>query len=90
MANHKSALKRNRQAHLARVRNKSNRTRVKNVIRTVDEAIGEQSVEMAQAALKLAIPVIQSASTKGAFHKKNASRKVSRLTKRVNALAASA
>ncbi len=90
MANHKSALKRNRQAQLGRVRNKANRTRVKNVIRAVDEAIGEKSVETAQAALKLAIPAIQKAASKGAFHKKNASRKVSRLTKRVNAFAASA
>ena len=88
MANHKSALKRNRQAQLGRVRNKANRTRVKNVIRAVDEAIGEKSVETAQAALKLAIPAIQKAASKGAFHKKNASRKVSRLTKRVNAFAA--
>ncbi|OIP49623.1 MAG: 30S ribosomal protein S20 [Desulfobacterales bacterium CG2_30_60_27] len=90
MANHKSALKRNRQAQLGRVRNKANRTRVKNVVRAVDEAIGEKSVEMAQAALKLAIPAIQKAASKGAFHKKNASRKVSRLTKRVNAFAATA
>jgi len=90
LANHKSALKRNRQAQLGRVRNKANRTRVKNVVRAVDEAIGEKSVEMAQAALKLAIPAIQKAASKGAFHKKNASRKVSRLTKRVNAFAATA
>jgi len=83
-------LKRNRQAQLGRVRNKANRTRVKNVVRAVDEAIGEKSVEMAQAALKLAIPAIQKAASKGAFHKKNASRKVSRLTKRVNAFAATA
>jgi len=59
-------------------------------VRAVDEAIGEKSVEMAQAALKLAIPAIQKAASKGAFHKKNASRKVSRLTKRVNAFAATA
>jgi small subunit ribosomal protein S20 len=90
LANHKSALKRNRQSQIRRARNKSNRTKVKNVIRAVDEAIDENSVDKAQEALKQAIPVIQRASVKGAMHKKNASRKVSRLTKRVNVFAASA
>ncbi|MDA8166114.1 MAG: 30S ribosomal protein S20 [Desulfobacteraceae bacterium] len=85
MANHKSALKRNRQNQKARLRNRSNRTRVKTAIKAIEAAIGEQSVEKAQAALKAAIPVIDKAAVKGAYHKKNASRKVSRLTKRVNA-----
>jgi small subunit ribosomal protein S20 len=42
------------------------------------------SVEMAQEALKVAIPVIAKTGGKGTIHKKNASRKVSRLTKGVN------
>ena len=85
MANHKSALKRNRQSQLRRSRNRINRTRMRTVVKEVNEAIEQQSVDKAQDALKAAIPVIQKTAVKGAIHKKNASRKVSRLTKRVNA-----
>jgi small subunit ribosomal protein S20 len=85
LANHKSALKRNRQNQKARLRNRSNRSRVKTAIKAIQTAIEEQSVEKAQEALKAAIPVIDKAAVKGAYHKKNASRKVSRLTRRVNA-----
>lgn len=85
MANHKSALKRERQSLRRRERNRANKTKIKtlskNVLAAIDEA---KSPEQAQAALKIAIPVIQKTATKGTIHKKNASRKVSRLTKRVN------
>lgn len=84
MANHKSAEKRNRQSQLARLRNRVNKSRMKNVIRTVNEAIAAGSEEEAKAALLKAIPVIAKTASKGTVHKKNASRKVSRLTKRVN------
>ncbi len=84
MANHKSAEKRNRQSQLARLRNRMNKSRMKNVIRTVNEAIAAGSEEEAKAALLKAIPVIAKTASKGTVHKKNASRKVSRLTKRVN------
>lgn len=89
MANHKSALKRNRQNQKRRLRNRSNRSRVKTAIRAINEAIEEQSIEKAQEALKAAIPVIDKVAAKGAYHRKNASRKVSRLTKRVNAFTSS-
>ncbi len=86
MANHKSAEKRNRQATVQRMRNRAIKTRMKNTIRLVDEAIAAGSVEEAREALKLAIPVIAKTGAKGTIHKKNASRKVSRLTKRVNSM----
>ncbi|MEJ2690982.1 MAG: 30S ribosomal protein S20 [Deltaproteobacteria bacterium] len=86
MANHKSALKRDRQSQQRRLRNRNNRTQVKNAIRKINEAVAAQSVEGAQEALRSAIPVIDRAAVKGAIHKKNASRKVSRLTRKVNAL----
>jgi small subunit ribosomal protein S20 len=63
---------------------------MKNMIKAVDEAIAENSADKAQETLKAAIPVIQKTAVKGAIHKKNASRKVSRLTKRVNAFVNSA
>ncbi|MCB2182247.1 MAG: 30S ribosomal protein S20 [Desulfobulbaceae bacterium] len=89
MANHKSAMKRNRQSILRRARNRANNSMIKTAIKAVDAAIEAQSVEDAQAALKTAIPIIQKGASKGTLHKKNASRKVSRLTKRVNAFVAS-
>ncbi len=89
MANHKSALKRNRQSLLRRDRNRANRTKVKTAVKRIDAAIEVESVEKAQEALVAAVPIIERASVKGAFHKKTASRKVSRLTKRVNKFAGS-
>jgi len=85
LANHKSALKRNRQSLVRRDRNRANRTKVKTAEKRIDAAIEvEGSIEKAQEALLAAVPIIERASVKGAFHKKTASRKVSRLTKRVN------
>lgn len=90
MANHKSAIKRNKQSLLRRDRNRANRTKVKTAIKKVDAAMEvEASVEKAQEALLAAVPIIERAAVKGAFHKKAASRKVSRLTKRVNKFAGS-
>lgn len=86
MANHKSALKRNRQSLERRARNRANKSRMKTAIKSIDTAINEaKSAEKAQQALVAAIPEICRAAVKGTIHKRNASRKVSRLTKRVNA-----
>ncbi|MCG2823930.1 MAG: 30S ribosomal protein S20 [Desulfurivibrionaceae bacterium] len=90
MANHKSAEKRNRQNQLQRLRNRSNKSKMKGVVKKVLEAIELKSGDQAQEALKAAIPVIEKTAVKGSIHKKNASRKVSRLTKRVNALLSAA
>ncbi len=90
MANHKSAEKRNRQSLVRRARNRINKTRMKNCIRTVEEAIAAGSIEQAREALQLAVPVIAKTASKGTIHKRNASRKVSRLTLRVNAMQAAA
>ncbi len=85
MANHKSALKRNRQSLARRARNRANKTRLKTAIQAVDAAIAsEQNADTVQEALVTAVPIIQRAAVKGTLHKKNAARKVSRLTKRVN------
>ena len=89
MANHKSAVKRNRQSIVRRTRNRSIKTRMKGVVKEVYAAMAENSVEKTREALKVAIPVIDKTAVKGTLHKKNASRKVSRLTKKVNAFVAS-
>lgn len=90
MANHKSAIKRNKQNTVCRARNRAIRTKMKTCIKRIDTAIEENSLDNAHLALKEAIPVIMKAASKGTLKKENASRKVSRLTKRVNQFAASA
>jgi len=90
VANHKSAEKRNRQSQVRRLRNRANRTHMRNAIKAVDTAIASGSEEDAKSALSTAVPIIAKTATKGTIHKKNASRKVSRLTKRVNKMQATA
>ncbi|HIJ68525.1 MAG TPA: 30S ribosomal protein S20 [Deltaproteobacteria bacterium] len=86
MANHKSAIKRARQSEEQRVRNRSRKTRMKNVIRDLDEVIAGKSPEKAAEELKKAVSVIAKTASKGVIHKNTASRKISRLTRAVNAL----
>ncbi|THB71801.1 MAG: 30S ribosomal protein S20 [Desulfobulbaceae bacterium] len=88
MANHKSAEKRNRQAQVRRLRNRMNKSKMKTVVRTLNEAIEAGSADEAKEALKVAVPVIAKTASKGTIHRKTASRKISRLTKRVNSLEA--
>ena len=88
MANHKSAEKRNRQAQDKRMRNRANRSKMKTVIKNLNEAIEAGNGEEAKTALASAVPVIAKTASKGTIHKKNASRKISRLTKKVNQLEA--
>ena len=90
MANHKSAEKRNRQAQVRRLRNRSNKQRMKTYIHKLDEAIATGVEADAQAALRDVTSVIAKAASKGTIHKKTASRKISRLTKRVKAMGATA
>lgn len=84
MANHKSAEKRDRQSKVRRLRNRMNKSAMKTAVREVEIALAAGSEEQAKTALQTAIPVIYKTATKGAIHQKNAARKVSRLTKRVN------
>ena len=90
MANHKSAEKRNRQSQIRRMRNRINRTKMKTVVKSLNSAIESGSVDEAKQALTVAVPVIAKTASKGTIHKKNASRKISRLTRKVNAMEASA
>ncbi|MFC1828752.1 30S ribosomal protein S20 [Thermodesulfobacteriota bacterium] len=88
MANHKSAEKRARQNLNRRMRNKVSKTRVKNVIKEVQDAVNENSPETAQSKLNAAKSVIDRAAKKGVIHKNTAARKISRLSKRVDAISA--
>ncbi len=85
MANHKSALKRARQSEIRRIRNKATKTRVKNIIKDLEQAIEEGSSEIT-AKLNTAKSVIDRASKKGVIHANNAGRKISRLTRLANSV----
>lgn len=88
MANHKSAVKSIRKAARRTEINKNRVSRVRTFIRKVEEAIAEGVKEPAHIALKDAEKEIMRGVTKGIIHHNTASRKVSRLFKRVKALGA--
>jgi small subunit ribosomal protein S20 len=56
-------------------------------VRKVEDAIAAKDADAAAAALRGAEPLIARAAQKGILHKNAASRKISRLAKRVKALA---
>ena len=86
MANHKSALKRARQNINRRTRNRSAKTQIKNVVKDVQTAIDENAKEAALEKLNTAKSAIDDTASKGIIHKNTAARRISRLTKRVNAI----
>ncbi|HAU84091.1 MAG TPA: 30S ribosomal protein S20 [Lachnospiraceae bacterium] len=87
MANIKSAKKRILVNQTKAERNKAIKSKVKTSIKKVYAAIDANDAEAAKAALKDATVEIDKAASKGVYHKKNASRKVSRLSVAVNKLA---
>jgi small subunit ribosomal protein S20 len=86
MANTKSAKKAARQTERRTAINKTRRSRMRSSVRKVEEAIASGNQEAARAALKEAEPVLASTAAKGVDHRKTASRKVSRLSKRIGAM----
>lgn len=88
MANTKSAKKAVRKIESRTAINKNHRTRMRNEVRRVEEAIAAGNQEAAFVALKSAEPLIARVGQTGVIHKNTASRKVSRLTKRVKAMSA--
>jgi len=87
MANTKSAKKAARQAVRRTEVNKSRTTRARTAVRSVEEAIASGDKNAAASALRNASPVLARTAQKGVMHKKTASRKVSRLSARVKAMA---
>ncbi len=79
-----SALKRVRQSEKRRLRNQAWKSRIKTFTKKVEAAIQANNPEEAQQMLKEAIRVICKASSKGVIHRNTASRKISRLTRKVN------
>lgn len=87
MANIKSAKKRILVAELRAVRNKAIKSKVKTASKKVELAITAGNKEDAVLKLREAVSAINKAKSKGVYHRNNAARKVSKLTKAVNAIA---
>lgn len=88
MANTASAKKMVRKIARRTAVNKSRRSRVRTFLRKVEEAISSGNKSAAEEAFKVAQPELHRAANKGVFHQKTISRKLSRLSARIKALAA--
>ena len=87
MANSPSARKRVRSAARRTEVNKARRSRVRTFVRKVEEAIASGDQDAAHNALRQAQPEIMRGAGKGIMHRNTASRKISRLNRRVKAMA---
>jgi small subunit ribosomal protein S20 len=87
MANTKSAKKAARVAEKRTEVNKARRSRVRTYVRKVEEAIASGDKAAAEVALKTAQPELMRGAQKGMVHTNTASRKISRLSARIRAIA---
>ena len=87
MANTEQSKKRARQSEARYAVNKARRSRIRTFLRKVEEAIASGDAAVAREALQSAQPELMRGVTKGVVHKNTASRKISRLSARVKALA---
>jgi small subunit ribosomal protein S20 len=83
LANHKSAKKRAKQSQVRRLRNRSVKTTLKNLEKSL-RAAQESGADTKDELMKQTQSAIHKAAKKGIIHKKTASRKISRLFKLVN------
>jgi small subunit ribosomal protein S20 len=88
MANTTSAKKAVRKMARRTEINRDRRSRIRTFIRKVEEAITSGDKDAALAALRLAQPELMRGAQKGIFHKNMASRKISRLSKRIKEISA--
>ena len=86
LANHKPAMKRHRQSLVRRMRNRSQRTAMKNSVKKLSSAIEAKDKDAVRTSLTAATSAIAKTATKGVIPKNTASRTISRLTKRANAV----
>jgi small subunit ribosomal protein S20 len=86
MANNPQARKRARQSERHTVRNTERTSRIRTYVKKVEQAIAAKDKTAAEAALKEAQPEIMRGVTRQVLHRNTASRKISRLAKRISAL----
>jgi len=82
----KSSEKRERQNVKRRARNRSYKSRARTLIRKANTAMEQQELEEAREATRAAVKALDKAAAKGAIHQNNASRRKSRLMKKLSAL----
>jgi len=81
-----SAEKRARQSVKRNLRNRSVESGVKTVLKKVETAVTSGNRDEAGKALLQAVKALNKAASKGVVHRNTASRNISRLTKKVNAV----
>jgi small subunit ribosomal protein S20 len=86
LANIKSQIKRNKQNEKRRQRNRVYAGSARTFVKKARLAIDGKDAENAAEATRLAISALDKAAEKGTIHKNNASRRKSRLMKRLNEL----
>jgi small subunit ribosomal protein S20 len=89
MAHHHSAKKRIRQTLKRTAINRSRRSRVRTFIKRVELAVAAGDAEQARSALQAAEPEIRRAVGRRVLKLNTASRRISRLSKKVNSMSAS-
>ena len=84
MANHPSALKRVKQSQARRLRNMSTKSRIKTTVKKFHQVLETGTLESARPAMIQAVAQIDRAASKGVVHPRTASRKISRLSKKLH------
>jgi small subunit ribosomal protein S20 len=88
MANHASALKRNRQNQGRRLINQMNRRKLKTQLKKLRTAISDGKNDEAQTVMRKTFSLIDKSVQKGVIKANTARRYKSRLNRRVNSIAA--
>ncbi|CAL7963430.1 30S ribosomal protein S20 [Alphaproteobacteria bacterium] len=86
MANHESAVKAHRQSKKRALRNRNIKSKVKTFISKVEDLVKRQNLDIALPAFRAAESEIMKSVTKGILKLNTASRKVSRLAKKIKVL----
>ena len=86
MANHKSSKKRILRNNKRNEINSNRISRIRTYIKKVETEISSENKDKANEAFKLAMPEIQRGVSKGLMHKNTASRKLSRLSKKIKTI----
>jgi len=90
MPNRQSAVKSLKQTLKRTRRNKGVKTRLKTETKMFDRAVERRDVAEAEKQIQVLTKLLQQAAAKGVVHKNAASRRQSRLTRRLNEVKASA
>jgi small subunit ribosomal protein S20 len=86
LAHHKDAIKRIRTSKAANLRNRANRSRMRGKVKELRSLVDGGDHGTAAADLPSTVSLLHKMAQKGVIHPRNAARRISRLTKAVNAL----